>query len=75
MDDKFSYNKLIKSFKGLSSQCSDSTTWAFERFPNKDLIEGKFADNAEGTISLEKCLTSCLNGFIFNLKYSFDVNL
>ncbi|VDK89103.1 unnamed protein product [Litomosoides sigmodontis] len=26
--------------KRLSSQCSDSTAWAFERFPNKDLIEG-----------------------------------
>ncbi|CAG9533441.1 unnamed protein product [Cercopithifilaria johnstoni] len=46
----------------LSTQCSDSTVWSFERFPNKDLIEDKFADIADGTISLEKCLISCLNG-------------
>ncbi|KAL3983244.1 PAN domain family protein [Acanthocheilonema viteae] len=45
----------------LSSQCSDGTVWSFERFPNKDLIEDRFADIAEGTISLEKCLTFCLN--------------
>uniref|UniRef100_A0A0R3RJF9 Apple domain-containing protein n=1 Tax=Elaeophora elaphi TaxID=1147741 RepID=A0A0R3RJF9_9BILA len=45
-----------------SSQCTDNTIWSFERFPNKDLIEDEFAVIAEGTISLEKCLTSCLNG-------------
>ncbi|VIO87940.1 Uncharacterized protein BM_BM3981 [Brugia malayi] len=45
----------------LSSQCTDSTTWSFEKFPNKDLIDDRFAENAEGKISLEKCLTSCLN--------------
>ncbi|OZC10646.1 hypothetical protein X798_02395 [Onchocerca flexuosa] len=48
--------------KRLSSHCTDNIIWSFERFPNKDLIDDSFAYIAERTISLEKCLTSCLEG-------------
>uniref|UniRef100_A0A915PPP5 Apple domain-containing protein n=1 Tax=Setaria digitata TaxID=48799 RepID=A0A915PPP5_9BILA len=44
----------------LSSYCTDNTTWSFEKFPKRDIIDDKFVDIAKGAISLEKCLTTCL---------------